>query len=757
MRIPFRRRLAFVQTRNFLLIAVLLVLATTGNQIRADLEQARLESGSSIAQILDMQQGPAAQAAWNLDRELAAGVLRGLFFSNPVSEAAIISDTGETLAHGKRQENRPATTQWLADKVIDTTSYTRQLVIPGKDKSIGTLTVTIDSTVLAKPFLDRTRRNVLHAVIPLTVLACLLLLLLYFKLTRPLVELSARLTDIDTAEPLRSPLPRPPSHEHDELGLVVTTINRLLQQFDDLLQRMKAAESDLLAAEQKYRSIFDNALEGIYQTTLEGRFISANPFLARILGYASPDEMIAAIDNIGNQLYADPARREEFLQLLMRDGQVRGFEARFHSRDGSFLWGSQSARIVRDDAGRPLFIEGAVSDITLAKRAAEDMARLEAQLMQAQKMEALGNLTGGIAHDFNNLLQIISGSVQLLLLNRDEGHPDHKQLSNISQAATRASDLIRRMLTFSRKVEVKKSPVDLNGLIRNILTLLERTIPRMVVIRTVLAPDLAAISADPSQMEQVIMNLANNAAQAMDGSGLMIIETDNFPVRERYSSASFVLDPGDYVMMKVTDNGPGMDESTRLRIFEPFFTTKGPGKGTGLGLASVYGIVTGHGGQITCYSEPGVGTSFLIFLPALQTGMLPPQHAPEIDRLIGGDETILLIDDEQAILAIAHAVLAQHGYHLFTARTAEEGLEIYHHQRGRIDLVILDLGMAGMGGIKCLETIRSLDPQARVIVASGYAGHEIAADPGRYGAAAFLAKPYPLNRLVTLARNVLDR
>ena len=757
MRIPFHHRLAVIQSGNFLLIAIVLVVATTGNQIRMDLIQARRESGSAISQILDMQQHPAAQAAWNLDRDLADGVLRGLFFYNPVIEATIASDTGEILAHRKRHDTRSGASGWLADKVIDTSTYSRQLRVPNREAAIGTLTINIDSTILAEPFFDRARRNVIHAVGPLILLTCLLVLLLYFRLTKPLVQLSAGLTAIDTEQPLRSPLPRPHGHERDELGLVVDTINRLLQQFDDLLRRHTIAEENLLAAERKYRSIFDNALEGIYQTTLEGRFISANPFLARILGYDNPDELIADVEDIGSQLYADQPRREEFLQLLRRDGQVRGFEARFCARDGSILWGSQSARIVTDEAGRPLFIEGAVTDITMAKQAAENMARLEAQLMQAQKMEALGNLTGGIAHDFNNLLQVISGSVQLLLLSKDDRHPDFKQLSDINQASVRASDLIKRMLTFSRKVEIRKTPVNLNDLVKNTLALLERTIPRMVEIRPALAPDLASISADPSQIEQVILNLANNAVQAMDGSGILNIETENFPVGEGYLSAPFLLEPGDYVLLKVTDNGAGMDDDTRQRIFEPFFTTKEPGKGTGLGLASVYGIVTGHGGRITCYSEPGVGSSFLIFLPVLQNSRQTSSAPPERPSLRGGNETILIIDDEHTILTIAQDILRHYGYRIFTARSAEEGLDIYRHQRQTIDLVILDLGMAGMGGRKCLEAIGSLDPRARVIVASGYSGHEIAIDPGRFGAADFLAKPYNLNRLVSLVRDVLDR
>jgi len=756
MHVPFLHRLSFVQARNVVLIAFLLGLITTGNQIRGDLLQARQESSSTVQQILQMQQQAAAQAAWSFDNILAANVLEGLFKYSPTLEATIFSDIS-ILAHKERKDTGTGKLDWLANQVIEQTEYTTQLYYPGKKEVIGTLSLRISSNLIARTFFNRTLRNILSTVLPLLILSFVLVLMFYSSLTKPLFHLSARLAKIDTEHPMRSPLEIPSGHQNDEFGLVISTTNNLLDQFDQLLSRHKATEQELLEAEKKYRSIFDNALEGIYQTTLDGRFISANPFLAKVLGYETPEQLIEEITDIGSQLYIDRANRDEMLHQLMQDGHVRSYESQFCRKDGTILWGSQSTRVVRDEAGKALYIEGMISDVTATKQAMADLARLEAQLMQAQKMEALGNLAGGVAHDFNNLLQIISGYTQLLLIQKDLHNQDYKYLFEVNQAASRASELIRRMLTFSRKVNVEMIPLNLNDVILESLHLLERTLPKMVSIQTVLAADLSIIPADPTQIEQVIMNLANNAVQAMEDSGVLTFETENFLVREKYINTYLELDPGDYVLMKVTDTGKGMDEATRQRIFEPFFTTKEPGKGTGLGLASVYGIVTGHSGKITCYSEPGIGTTFKIFLPVTTARgrSIPSTKAPA--ELTGGNETILLVDDEEVILAIAGDILEKYGYRTRAVHSGEEALELYNKDIGAVDLIIMDLGMAGMGGRKCLKELLLINPALKVIIASGYGNYDIINNPGKYGAAAFLSKPYRLDILVATVRGVLDR
>lgn len=759
MQVPFFHRLSFVQARNTLLLAGLLALATSGYQIFSDFCRHRLETAKMIRQVMLMQEESAALAAWSLDATSAERVTKGLFQYLPIYEARLASDTGTVLAHKERPHSPPSYLDWLEGQVVESGDFSSLLFVDGVKEPIGMLSVRIDSSIIAASFLDRTVSNILATAIPLIFLSLVLVLMFHYLLTRPLFHLSSRLAAIDPEKPLQAPLTTLPGHEHDELGLVVATANRLLRKFEQTLEQRRVAEKELQVAEKKYRSIFDNAVEGIYQTTLDGRFLSANPFLAKTIGYDSPAQLIEEVTDIGRQLYVDANQRAELVRRLMQDGFVVNIETLFYRKDKSTIWASQSARVVLDEeTGKPLFIEGTVADISGTKKAMADLARVEAQLMQSQKMEALGNLAGGVAHDFNNLLQIISGLVQLLLMKKNPSDPDYRYLHEINQAAGRAAELIRRMLTFSRKVEAQKVPLNLNEVIEDALRLLERTVPKMISLRTALASDLAIIPADPTQMEQVIMNLANNAVQAMAEAGTLIIETENFSVATKYINTYLELDPGNYVLMKVTDNGHGMDEATRQRIFEPFFTTKAPGRGTGLGLSSVYGIITGHSGKIICYSELGVGTTFKIFLPVM-SGVVKvkfPADKSTAPPVIGGSETILLVDDEATLLTITGDIFQQCGYRTLTARSGEEAIGIYRDHGAEINLVLMDLGMPGMGGKKCLEILREMNPLVKVIIASGYGSYDITKNPRQFGAAAFLDKPYRLDILTKTVREVLD-
>lgn len=388
----------------------------------------------------------------------------------------------------------------------------------------------------------------------------------------------------------------------------------------------------------------------------------------------------------------------------------------------------------------------------------EERKELEELFRQSQKMEAVGTLAGGIAHDFNNILQMISGQVQLLLMKKEHSDPDHSTLSEIDKTIFRASELVRRLLTFSRKMDKTPQQMNLNDMVETTINLLSRTLPKMVTIETHLEENLAYVIADYNQMEQILMNLAANGADAMPDGGILRIETLNHQVAAEQSKF-LGIEPGAYVVLIVSDTGLGMEESVKKRIFEPFFSCKEIGKGTGLGLSTVYGIIQDHTGHITCTSEPGKGTKFTLYIPATNCVRedASVERRESDSTLHGGLETILVVDDETIVREIAEDMLSRFGYKIYLGSSGEEALALYRDRRDEIDLIITDLGMPGMGGEKFIQNLRSFDPEIKVIVASGYLGPSTDTEASSLGAQAFIQKPYQLKGILKTIRKVLDR
>ena len=401
--------------------------------------------------------------------------------------------------------------------------------------------------------------------------------------------------------------------------------------------------------------------------------------------------------------------------------------------------------------------EDLVQEIRERKQAEEKREKMEAQLLQAQKMEAVGTLAGGIAHDFNNLLQAVQGYAELLLMRKKEGEHGWRDLKEIIHAAKRGAELTQQLLTFSRKVESKKRPLDLNQEVEELRKLLERTIPKMIEVKLQLSDDLQAINADAVQLKQVLMNLAVNAKDAMPGGGSLLIETENVILDQEFCRKYAEVKPGDYVQLTISDSGHGMNKETVEHMFDPFYTTKEVGKGTGLGLAIVYGIIKDHEGYIMCHSEPREGTAFKIYLPALLDGMETTEEEPAETTVTGGTETILLVDDEVSLLGMGKDLLTRFGYTVLTSPDGESALELFQQEKERIDLVVLDLIMPGMGGRRCLEELLKIDSHAKVLVASGHSPDERTKEVLNAGAKAFVSKPYKFKQMLKAVREVLDR
>ena len=394
------------------------------------------------------------------------------------------------------------------------------------------------------------------------------------------------------------------------------------------------------------------------------------------------------------------------------------------------------------------------------KKTEEDREMMRSQLLHAQKMEAVGTLAGGIAHDFNNLIQVMQGFVQLLLFDKNEKSEEYEELKQIEKAARKAGDLTQQILTFSRKMGSSPRPLNLNYEIRQAKKLLQRTLPKMIKIDLRLKKNLRPINADPSELNQILMNLAVNARDALADKGALIIETDRVIIDHQYDEAHPEVRLGEYILLTVTDTGHGMDKETLKYIFDPFYTTKEVGKGTGLGLSMVYGIVKSYKGYITCHSEIGVGTSFKIHLPVINEP-IELEEAVKVETAKGGKGTILLVDDEKSLRNLGKQILNKFGYQVLTASNGSEALEIIQKTQkteGILfpNLVILDLIMPGMGGKACLRQILKIDPRAKVLIASGYAIKGQAQDALEAGAKGFVSKPYSIEQMLTLVQKVLE-
>ncbi len=637
-------------------------------------------------------------------------------------------------------------------------------------------------------------------------------------------------------------------------------------------------------SEEKYRLLFDNAVEGVFQTTPDGRFLSANPSLVRILGFNSVGEIFNHFKDIGKQHYLNSEDRKTFQRIMESNGGTSDFEVQLRKRDGSLIWANIKARIIRDKTGKihhfegflediterknaekalreseeryrtilnemsegyhevdlagnftffneaflklfgyssdemmgthfsryaaneaikkkvyqtyhdiykkdtpvqraewdiirkdgqrrtleyyaalvknskniPKGFRGIVRDITKRKQAEAEKERLQDQLLQAQKMESIGRLAGGVAHDYNNMLNVILGHTELALMKVDEDHDLYYALKEIQTAATRSANITKQLLAYARKQTISLEQLNLNDTVESMLNMLRRLIGEDINLAWKPAGDLWTVKIDPSQIDQILVNLCVNSRDAISGVGKLTIETGMkvFDSADCALHAGFV--PGDFVMLAVSDNGCGMDKDTLDNMFEPFFTTKEVGKGTGLGLATVYGIVKQNNGFINVYSEPGHGSTFKIYLPRFFDDDYVATAVPEKKTAASGTETILLVEDELMILEMTTNMLQKLGYTVLVASSPSDAIRLAKDHTSTVHLLMTDVVMPEMNGRELSEHLQSLYPDLKILFMSGYTADVIAHRGVLNNEVFFISKPFSKKDIAVKIRKVLD-
>lgn len=512
------------------------------------------------------------------------------------------------------------------------------------------------------------------------------------------------------------------------------------------ITRKKIAEENLKRSEERYRKYFINDISGIYLSTPEGEIIDCNPSFIQIFGFESLEDVktTSAYD-----LYPSTSDRDKIIKLIKERGQLINFEVEFCRIDGNRLYCIQNVFGIFDADGKLIQLMGYLFDITERKQ-------LEEQLVQSQKLEGIGKLAGGIAHDFNNLLTVINGYADLLSSQLKDNDSFKKAVSQIKFAGERAAALTDQLLAFSRRKIINPKIINLNDSIKNIEKMINRLIGENIQIKCILNDDLGNIKVDPGQMDQIMINMVVNARDAMPNGGKITIETKNTHLNEEYTNHHIAVVPGDYVLLAISDTGHGMDEKTKSRIFEPFFTTKESGRGTGLGLSTVYGIVKQAGGNIWVYSERGKGTTFKIYLPVSKDTVSVSKEKSVSAKFFKGSETVLVVEDDIAVRELTCNFLTNYGYNVIEAKHVDHAIELAQRTEKPLHLLITDVVMPKLSGRQLSDKLIELHPDLKVLYVTGYTDNAIVHHGILDDGVNLLSKPFSPINLAKKVREVLD-
>ncbi len=558
-------------------------------------------------------------------------------------------------------------------------------------------------------------------------------------------ELSAKTALLDKAERALRESQKSLEKLVEERTLKLKMANEQLKK--DIIKR-KQVEAALRKSEEKYRLHFENVSDVIYSVDKDLKILSVSPSVEKLLGYR-PEEIVGKpFQNINILAPAYLEKAYNDVTRAFSGDTVSDSVYEFTAKDGTEKFGEVS--------GTPVYHDGEVVSMLSVARDISEKKYYEDQLRQAQKMESVGRLAGGVAHDFNNMLGVILGHTELALLQTEENHDLYSDLKEIQKAANRSADITNQLLAFARKQTISPRQLDLNDTVESMLNMLRRLIGENIELAWQPASHIWPVKMDPSQIDQILANLCINARDAIDGVGKLTIETGRKSFDEEYCKKHSGFIPGDFVLLAVSDNGCGMDKDTLENLFEPFFTTKEVGKGTGLGLATVYGIVKQNNGFINVYSEPGQGSTFNIYLPRFSADEDVDKAVPEKKAAAGGTETILLVEDEPTILRMTRMMLERKGYSVLPAATPGEAIDLAKTHADKIHLLMTDVVMPEMNGRDLAGQLITLYPEIKLLFMSGYTADVIAHQGVLDDGVAFIQKPFSMADMTEKMREVLD-
>ena len=708
---------------------------------------------------------------WNLDVRALRSTVEGMIELPVIVGMKIFDENGKTIAIGGIVKNGIGTRETgirvylpgsdtVDEKVHSREAYPLEMlendfpiIYPVNDERrfLGRATIYSNTSVIFSRIKASFLMLGVNALVQIGLLWLIFNLVFVRMLKKPLAELTNAVESI-TLDNLDSVKVRVRSGSRDELGVLAESFNQMLHDLQSEIAKRKIADASLTLSEGKLNSILRAAPAGI--GLIKGWvFEAANPAMSYLTGY-SREELLGQSAQL---LYPT---NEQFIcagdrlhALIVQHG-LGMIEVSWRRKDGRYVDVLLSVASLNpnDPDGDITFI---AMDITERKRAEEEHEKLQAQLTDAQKMESVGRLAGGVAHDFNNMLQVILGNVAIALEDIPSDSSLRETMEEIRKSAERSADLTHQLLAFARKQTIQPKVLDLNDTIEGMLKMLRRLIGEDIQLAWLPHADLWRVKMDPSQIDQILVNLCVNARDAISNTGRITIETSNVVMDDTYVQSHRDCVAGNYVMLAVTDTGCGMDADMRVHLFEPFFTTKATGKGTGLGLAMVFGIVKQNHGMINVYSEPGQGTTFKIYLPWTETATVSCAEDVQLRRLCGS-ETVLLVEDEEQILNLSRRILQKQGYTVLAGATPEAALTLADQHAGLIHLLITDVVMPGMNGKQLVERLQASHPDLKCLFMSGYTADAIAHHGVLDAGVAFLQKPFTVQSLAVKVREVLE-